>query len=140
MLENLTRTSTSPGVSASGSIVSNPAAILPSRSWIRNALNALMSLPVEPDLETLAVELHVVVEEPVPPRVGLREAVRVEPGRHHRKHPVAKLARAVRRIAVAQAQVRVGHDALFHLAREALEVLHLAVMRQEDRARTVRHE
>src|SRR5262245_56228216 len=100
MLENFTRISTSPGVSASGFMLSKPAAILPSRSWIRNALNSLMSLPVQPDLEALAVELHVAVEEPVPARIVLRKAMRVEPGRHHRKHPVAKLARAVRRVAV----------------------------------------
>jgi hypothetical protein len=35
---------------------------------------------------------------------------------------VAKLARAVRRVAVAQPEVRVGDDPLLDLAREALEV------------------
>src|SRR6185503_18020778 len=132
MLEYFTRITTSPGVSASRSIFSKPAATLPSRSWIRNALNSLMSLPVQPDLEALAVELHVAVEELVPPRIVLRKAVRIEPRRHHRKHSVAELVRAIGRITIARAEVRVGDHPLLHLARESREVAHLAIVREVD--------
>src|SRR5688572_9665901 len=140
MLEYFTRMTTSPAVSASWTICSKPAATFPSRSWIRNALNAFMSGPVQPVLDALAVELDVVVEQPVPLAIVPRKAVRVEPARHHGKHAAPKLVRAVRRVAAARAEVRVGEHALLHLARETLEIGDLRVVRQEDRARTVRHE
>src|SRR5262245_15324080 len=125
MLEYLTRTTTSPALSWSSVICSKPETISPSRSWMRNALNGFMSCPVQPILDALAVQLDVVVEQPVPLAIVARKAVRVEPGRHHRKHAVAKLVRAVVGVAIAQAEVRVRHHPLLHLAREPLELRHL---------------
>src|SRR5688572_9338380 len=140
MLEYFTRMTTSPAVSASTLICSKPAATLPSRSWIRNALNALMSGPVQPILDALAVQLDVVIEQPVTLAEVARKAVRVEPGRHHGKHAAAKLVRAVGRVAVARPEVRVGQHAFLHLAREAVKLGDLRVVREEDRAWPVRHE
>src|SRR5262245_17041199 len=140
MLEYFTRITTSPAVSASTAMLSKPAAILPSRSWMRNALNELMSGPAQPVLDALAIQLDVVVEQPVALSLVAREAVRVEPGAHHRKHSVPKLARAVRRVAIAQPEVREGEDAFLHLAREPVELRHFRVVRQEYRPRVIRHE
>src|SRR5512134_104585 len=124
MLENRTRITTSPGVSASTSICSKPAAILPSRSCIRNALNAFMSLPVQPDLDALGVQLDVVVEQVMPLRLVPRKTVFVEPAREHRVHALAQLAGTVRRIGVSPPEIGEGAHAVLHLAREPAKVAH----------------
>ena len=81
---------------------------------------ALPKDDVQPVLDALAVQLDVVVEQPVALRIVARVAVRVEPACNHRKHSAPKPAWPVGRLAAAQPEVREGEDALLHLAREAV--------------------
>src|SRR5882672_8923226 len=111
---------------------------------MRNARNRSLTAgsrtPIEPDLESLAVDVDVEFEEfPAGNRIaGIAVAIerRIEPGRHVLAHQRSTVWLAV----MPARQLDVGIDSGMQVASEAGEIAHAAVVRQVDRLRLIAHE